>query len=530
MANPLNQYSPMQSALALLQPTTSYAQKRADADRNLMLQSALTQQAQQQTEVARQQALLAQQQQAQLMNVPFLERDDREWKIYTDGMRKKIRDRVENDFGGDYEQYAKTMLDQDIQGMALEAQRSPLYKGALERRNNYLQAAKDSQEGKIHRSVSYRLTNGQQKTAPWEQAYLDFSNGVTEELPYSGGFKVDGKWRKIISDQYSPRVGTLGKFRPDAATPQEIASALVTGEGLTGSDAMEYLRRTGSMLPPIYYKFDPRDPYREEQLRQGWANIGLSKERNSIARQRNEIAKKASAGQIDLWDATFNNPDNIITRKNGAPATVNASIFDENMQSAGSGKLQGFTGKVAGPALLEATGAVYNKKTGMYQGAGGEAFVSVKNNAGGVDLRKTDLTGLSYQTKPGNIYRYETPPTAYEASTGRKPYRYMQEQTIIISSDEAKKARAGGLFRGVFNIGNDYSSGYNLFGNADTPTGKGAYTKIQRDGKTYYQFRVLQPVEPTMLDRQQATWSNMNTQTKTGQAVLNDADDDLSYY
>ena len=42
-------------------------------------------------------------------------------------------------------------------------------------------------------------------------------------------------------------------------------------------------------------------------------------------------------------------------------------------------------------------------------------------------------------------------------------------------------------------------------------------------------LKILQPVSPTMLDRQQATWDRMNTQGKTGQAVLNDADDDLNY-
>jgi len=66
-------------------------------------------------------------------------------------------------------------------------------------------------------------------------------------------------------------------------------------------------------------------------------------------------------------------------------------------------------------------------------------------------------------------------------------------------------------------------------GNSDAPTGKGAYTTVERDGKTYYKFKVLQPVEPTILDRQEATYQHMNTQTKTGQVVMYDADDDLKY-
>ena len=532
--NTLNQYSPMQSALALLQPTVSYAQKRADADRNLMYQSALTQQAQQDTELARQQALMLQQQQAQLASVPFLEKDQQRWQLEMDKMKQKIRGRIENDFGGDHEAYARSgMLEQDMQNLALDAQRSPLYSSALQRRSNFVQAQKDGQDGKIYRSVQYKLNNGQTKVAPWEQAYQDFSNGDTEELPYNGGFKVDGKWREHFDKVYSPRSGQLGKFRPDVATPQEIASALVGVEGLTAQDAGEYLRRTQGMLSPVYYKFDPVNPLEVERTRQGWANIALGKERNAIARQRNQIAQKASAGQIDLWDATFNNPDNIITRKDGAPSTVNVTMFDNGMNPAGSGKLQGFTGKAVGPALLEATGAKYDKKTGFWDGAGGQAYVTVKNGAGGVDLRATDLSGVSYKTKPGNIYRYEAPATPYEQATGRKPYKYMQEQTILLTSDEAKKAQSGKLFGGIIPGMENFSAG--ILGNTDTPTGKGAYTeRVMKDEKgeekKMYVFKILQPVEPTMLDRQAATWNNMSTQTKTGQAVLQDADDDQNYY
>ena len=242
MANNLNQYSPMQTALALLQPTISYGQKRADANQDLAIVSAITQQRQMDVEQARQQALLAQQAQAKLMAVPFLEKDQERWQLEVDRVKDQIRHRVENDFGGDAEAYARTMLEQDIQGLALDVQRSPLYSASLQRRSNFLQAQKDAQDGKIYRTVNYRLTNGQMKSAPFEEAYQDFNNGLTEDLPYNGGFKVEGKWRKHFDDVYSPRVDKLGKFRPDKATDQEIAAALVATEGLTGQDAMEYLQ------------------------------------------------------------------------------------------------------------------------------------------------------------------------------------------------------------------------------------------------------------------------------------------------
>ena len=528
MANPINQYSPMQTALALLHPTVSVAQKRADANQNLALQTALTQSKQQDAQAAQQQALLNQQRMAQLMSTPLLERDQQRWQLEVDKMKDKIRKRVETDFGGDDEAYARTMLDQDIQGLALDAQKSPLYIAGLQRRSNFLQAQKDGQDGKIYRTVSYKLANGQQKTAPWEEAYLDFNNGLTDDLPYNGGFKVDGKWRDHFDKVYSPRIDKLGKFRPDKATPQEIAAQLMASEGLTAADAMEYLRRTGPMLSPVWYKTDARDPYREEQLAQGRQNLRLRAESNQIARDKNKIDKAAS-GQMDMWDATFNNADNIITRQNGQPTAMNVSLFDDNMQNAGSGMLQGFTGKAVGPALMGATGAIYNKKKDTYTGAGGQAYVAVPNAAGGMDMRATDLSGLHYEAKPGNVYRYETPPNEYEKATGRKPYRHMLEQTILISSDEAKKAKGGKLFRGALDLGSNYSYSYNLFGNTDTPTGKGAYSTVKIGKETYYQFKILQPVEPTMLDRQEATYQHMNTQTKTGQAVMFDADDDLNY-
>ncbi|SFF11728.1 hypothetical protein [Spirosoma endophyticum] len=347
MNNPLNQYSPIQSALALLQPTVSYAQKRQDADRNLMLQSAMTQQSQQQVELAKQQALLQQQAQAQLASVPFLPKDQERWQLHLDQLKKKIKDRVEGDFGGDYETYAKTMLDQDIQNFTLDAQRSPLYANGLQRRSNFVQAQKDAESGKIFRSVQYKLTNGQTKVAPWEQAYLDFSNGDTEELPYQGAFKVDGKWRKHFDEVYSPRVDKLGKFRPDQATPQEIAAVLTATEGLTAQDAMEYLQRTSPMLAPVYYKFDAADPYHLEELRQGRERNSIAKDRNSIARDRNAIAKKSSeGGQIDMWDATFNIPDNVITRNpDGSPGAVNVTMFDGSMKPAGSASYRALLGR-----------------------------------------------------------------------------------------------------------------------------------------------------------------------------------------
>jgi hypothetical protein len=532
MMNALDQYSPMQSALALLQPTISYAQKRADANQALAYQTAITQQSQQQVEAARQQALLAQQAQAQLMSVPFMEKDQERWKNEVDNLKKKIRSRVENDFGGDYESYAKTMLEQDIQGLALDAQRSPLYTGALERRSNYVQAKKDAEDGKILRSVTYRTVNGQQKSAPWEQAYQDFHNGDTEELPYNGGFKVDGKWRKAITDQYSPRVGTIGKFKPDQATSQEIASALVGAEGLSGQDAQEYIQRTKNMLAPVYYKFDPRDPYREEQLRQGRVGLNLRAESNDIARDRNKMTKKALGDQIDAWDFTFNNPDNIKSRNaDGSPGSVTVTHFDPNLKQEESRKLQRFDGRWLGDSFVAATGAVKDPKTGNYRGAGGWAYVAVKNKAGGVDLRATSLDGVNYTTTPGDIFRYRDKASPYQEQTGQAPYKYMQEQVITISSDEAKKARAGRLFRGAFDIGQDYSSGFNPFGNSDTPTGKGAYTTRKNSrGETVYEFRVLQSVVPSAIDRTQSSLNRMNTQGTVGQAVLSDADDDLNYY
>lgn len=528
MANPLNQYSPIQSALALLQPTTSYAQKRADADRNLMLQSALTQQAQQQTEVARQQAVLAQQQQAQLMNVPFLERDDREWKIFTDGMRKKIRDRIENDFGGDYEQYAKTMLDQDIQGMSLEAQRSPLYKGALERRNNFLQAQKDAQDGKIYRSVTYRLNNGQQKTAPWEQAYFDFNNGDTNELPYSGAFKVDGKWRKALSEQYSPRVNVLGKFRPDQATEQEIASALIGYEGLSGQDAADYMRRSGALLAPVYYRTNARDPYKEQELNISKRRVDLEGRR--VTAYENKLAleeKKASATPTDAWKFTFDKLDNIKSRNpDGSPGTTTFTHFDPNMKPEESRQMQRFDGRWLGDSFMQSTGAIKDEKSGLYTGAGGWAYVAVKNKAGGNDLRATNLDGLHYVAKPGDIFRYEVKPSLYQQSIGQEPYEYMQEQFITLTSDEAKKAKAGKLFQALIPGTENLS---NPLGNEDTPTGKGAY-KVGKNsrGETVYQFRILQRVKPTAIDRVQPTLDR-KLMNQSNQDALLATDDDMGF-
>ncbi|GAB4035485.1 hypothetical protein [Spirosoma jeollabukense] len=516
MANPLNQYSPIQSALALLQPTISYAQKRADADRNLALQSAMTQQSQQQVEMAKQQALLQQQAQAQLFNVPFLPKDHERWQLHLDQLKKTIRNRVENDFGGDHETYAKTMLDQDIQNFALEAQRSPLYANALQRRSNFVQAQKDAESGKIFRSVQYKLTNGQTKVAPWEQAYLDFSNGDTEELPYQGAFKVDGKWRKHFDDVYSPRVDKLGKFRPDQATPQEIAAALTATEGLTAQDAMEYLQRTGPMLAPVYYKHDAVNPFEAERTKQGWANIALSKERNQIARDRNAIAKNASGqGAVSDWNITMSQPNIRTVDRFGNPGAVPVSVYDGDMkplspQQAGFSSLVGFDGGLIRDKLLSMLPGVRpnkDKATGQTvfnTNSLGKVHVVVPNQAGGLDARQADLSGLNVKVvSVGDVFVDDSKRSELEKTTGS--HRVKVQAVVRLSSDEAKKARSGKLFQGAVPFRSDGLPGFN----SDTPTGKGAAVFVgEVDGVKYYDVPVLIDHKLTAAQYQQINQRN----------------------
>ena len=550
MENPLNAYNPLQTAVALLQPTVSYAQKRADADRRLALQAMITQHQQQEAEVAQQRALYTQQSMAALLDHPFLEADQNRWRDYTDSMRETINKRVQEDFGGDYDRYEKYGLQTDMQQMALSAVRSPLYKAAQQRRTDWLLFQKDQQDGKIDRYVSWKLNDGTTKTGTVAQNYQDFDNGLTEDFSYNGGYKVSGKWKDYFAKTYSPRAGVLGRFAVDQARPEEIAQAIATEEGLTGTDALQYIQRTANMLTPTYYKYDPRDPYKEEDLaldklqfqetvRSNRADEANAREANRIRAQNAKTAKQALDGSISSYDVLLSNR-NIVTKKPGTdlPSAVPASFFgydlkpettkgDDGKDYIKTGSLVGYDGRqvwtsfVPGLQARKLRDGSYAYKTNQI----GKAYVSVPNAQGGLDFRATDLSGVDYEIVGGGpVYvdanRAGSSPAKRLTDSKTNTPDFYPTVRIRLSSEQAKRARSGKLFDSPFNpLGADREDG--LLGNVDTPTGKGAYTYVDKDeqtGRRYYEFDVVfahQPTAAAISDNFLNTLQQFNTSGQT---------------
>ncbi|RIV19413.1 hypothetical protein DYU11_25260 [Fibrisoma montanum] len=552
MENPLNQYNPMQTAVALLQPTVSYAQKRADADRRLALQAMITQQQQQEAELAQQRGLYAQQTMAALLDQPFLEADQNRFRDYLDSMRETMNKRVQEDYDGDYDRYEKYGLQTDMQQMALSAVRSPLYKAAQKRRTDWLLFQKDQQDGKIDRYVSWRLKDGTTKTGTVAQNYADFDNGLTEDFSYNGGYKVSGKWKDYFSKTYSPRAGVLGRFAVDQARPEEIAQAIATEEGLTGTDASQYIMRTANLLTPTYYKYDPRDPYKEEDLaldklqfqetvRSNRADEANAREANRIRAMNAKTAKQALGGAISSY-GVLESANNIITRAPGTdlPGAIPASFFDANLtpetkttadgkKAVKTGSLVGFDGQqvwtsfVPGLQARKLRDGTYAYKTNQL----GKAYVAVPNGQGGLDFRATDLTGLDYEIVGGGpIYADFNNATLSDARALQdqvsKTKTFLPAVRVRISSEQAKRARSGKLFDSPLNLGGDSTGGYAAFGNVDTPTGKGAYTYVDKDeqtGRQYYEFDIVFPSQPTAAAKNALLQRERSQFTEPGQTA-----------
>nr|WP_293839869.1 hypothetical protein [uncultured Arsenicibacter sp.] len=492
-------YNPNPSAnaaitAALLKPTTSFAQLRADKDRALSMQAAITQQTQQQEAQAQQAALATQQELTSLYQQDFLSPDKDRWKSLMDSVRTQIGERVRKDFGGDYAKYAKTMYMQDLAGMRTQIMNSPLYTQAQNNKLNYGRLIADQSKGLIDRPVQYKLADGSTKTATARDNYVDFVNGRTDHLMYNGGYEVKSGWQKAITESYSPQAKDT--FEKVMANDNEIISALVSS-GMASDDAKDYMVRYGKTLGPVFYKFDVINPVEVQKLQQGWARIALAKERNAALQQ--------SYSGPDMWATTFNER-NIVTRdRSGVPASVPVTVYKDGKPEKSPSVISGFDASAIADAVLSGLGFRENKTSGNYQGGNvNEAFVMAPNEAGGVDLRRTDLSRSNYNiVGTGNIFIRDVPAdqqSPYQKATGGK--EYLQQVRVRISSDEAAKAKYGRLFDLPVRLGSRGTVGPNAFGYTDTVTGKGTYKYSGKaDGQKFYDVDMLLPVNPSLVTR-----------------------------
>ncbi|GAB3501033.1 hypothetical protein GCM10027341_27250 [Spirosoma knui] len=189
MATPLvNTYTGSTATIALLQPTVSWAQVRADKDRLLHFQALLTQNAELKQTQAEQATAATQQAIGALREVEFLDQDKNRWQDFVDGMLSENQKRIDKEYGNDLERYGRERYKQDTQNLILKATKSPLFRESLERRSNYIRLVADQSKGLIDRPVTYRMTDGMIKTASATHNFLDFQVGKTIDFKYNGGY------------------------------------------------------------------------------------------------------------------------------------------------------------------------------------------------------------------------------------------------------------------------------------------------------------------------------------------------------
>jgi hypothetical protein len=211
---------------------------------------------------------------------------------------------------------------------------------------------------------------------------------------------------------------------------------------------------------------------------------------------------------------------------NGTPIAVPATVYEDGKAQKNPWSLIGYDAQLIQPQIFGQLGIrEVRGPGGQIAYSGGrlkETYVKVPNASGGYDLRKTDLNGLKYQVVAGgDLYRRNMTPeekTAYEKAGG--PEKLYPELTIRISADEALKAKKGRLFNNVF----DFMGATGGAGNVDSETGAGAYRKVNIDGKTYYDFPVIEGVIPTAATRVklEGTPTGKYMDSKAGESSLND--------
>lgn len=509
-----NAYTNSMASMALLSPTVSWAQVRADRDRQLQFEAALTQDDQQKQAISKQAETATAQAVNALYDVPFLEQDQARWKTMVDKMLDENGKRLKNEYAGDHARYAEERYDQDTANLIQKSTRSPFFKASLQRRSDSVRLMADQTKGLIDRPVSYRMLDGTIKTAPATENYRDFQAGRTEDFKYDGGYSAPTKWNDYFQKNYHPDSAKdpNGKFKAYRASATDVMGAMLSEDGMNLPDATDYLTRFGNRLAPTFYKFDPRDPYKEEALNNQKRSLAQGDERNRISwysaktgRMKVNLEKKAQEG-FNLYGKSFDARNIVSQDAGGTPIAIPATVYDNGKADAKPWALVEYDGRLIQDELGGQLGIKQVKtKQGMALASTknlGQVMVMAQNEQGGADLRKTDLSGVPYQiVNVGNFFRRplsDGDKSVYEKNGG--PEKIYQQLTIRLKANDAIKARSNPLFQNI--AGQKASGRIPLLGitpNVDSKVGAGAYTPAgeDKDGNKLYDFTIIKEVRPT---------------------------------
>jgi len=238
MGNRTGNSRPSGVAAAIMMPTTSFAQKRADRQADLAYTQQLFQIEQQN---------LAQKQNEQkkitdafnyVNTLDLLTPDKQRLQAFSDTLEQKIADKIKNKYGGNLRKYMMEEGEADLYEYKTNLVSSDYLKIALTNKTNKGQYDIADVDGKIHRKVKWTDAKGNVKTGTFEEAYMDYANMQTQSLPYNGAYSGPQKTHEYFSKTFSPR----GHYVGDEPTETEVYAALV-GEGMTPEDAADYMSR-----------------------------------------------------------------------------------------------------------------------------------------------------------------------------------------------------------------------------------------------------------------------------------------------
>lgn len=308
----------------VLMPQTSFAQIRADKEREFSIINEMA--------ILRQQELARQNKYEQelmdklssIKKNDYLEPDKKKLLAFIDIEKNKIRDKIKNGYIGNESAYIENQLQRDIQDALSNLNRTDLLsiaemnkinKGIIDEDEKKDKEFRDVQWEEIDRDGSKRIVTGTAK-----DNVKAYALGKTDKINYNGSYNMP----KNITEFYAKTLDPNVTRRLNEDPMQRSVSPInyyndLRGSGMSDDDAkdamIKYERRINNGLNPHFYAYDSKtanDIKKAEEVAkvnaQKQANkereLALEAQRNNIAQQRANIARQNANKNGRLIDLT----------------------------------------------------------------------------------------------------------------------------------------------------------------------------------------------------------------------------------
>lgn len=334
-------YNP--AGLIATMPYQNWSQRRADNDRNLYLQTLLTQQAEQQKNMLLQERQALVNKYEQIRNLPFLPQDQQRMNFLVGEVEKQVQNKITTDYGGDVKRYLNESAGMDAQKFVSSLQSSDIFRNATNNKIQVAQYLEDQKQGKIP-----MLVEGKR----FEDILNDFDTGRSGIINYRGGYKPAQDFLKRIQDSYGD-----DRFTRQQASKERIVQEMLT-DGLTMEQALDQYQQQKFDRIPVFHKYDDAYKKTEFMLDQALKNARINK-----LGQDSQSAKDSYVDVLGVYNDPFN-----YGAAAGTPTTFNgqpATAFQTN---------RGLLNTLDTDAIMSGIGGRLDKKTGYYSVSGDLSF------------------------------------------------------------------------------------------------------------------------------------------------------------